>query len=181
MASMTASMGKTTIAWWLVLIEGIAAIILGLLLLTNPGATIVVLIQFLGIWWLVSGIMDLVGMFIDHTAWGWKLFSGIVGIIAGIVILQHPLWAPFVVTGVLVIFMGILGLIQGIMGLIAAFQGGGWVSALLGVVSILFGLILLFNTAVASIGLWLVIGVLALVGGGIAVWQSFQIKKAQGA
>lgn len=176
---MTASMGKTTIQWWVVLIEGIAAIILGLLLLTNPGATIVVLIQFLGIWWLVSGIMDLVSMFIDHTAWGWKLFSGIVGIIAGIVILQHPIWSPLVVTGVLVIFLGILGLIYGIMGLIAAFQGGGWVSALLGVVSILFGLILLFNSAVAGIGLWLVIGILALVGGGIAVWQAFQIKKAQ--
>ncbi len=178
---MTASMSKVTTPWWLFLIEGIAAIILGLLLLSNPATTIVVLIQFLGIWWLVSGILDIVGIFIDRTAWGWKLFSGIVGIIAGLAILQHPIWAPILVTNVLVILLGILGLMQGIMGLIGAFQGGGWVSALLGVVSILFGLVLLFNQLAAGLGLWLVVGIIAIVGGGVAIWQSFQIKKMQNA
>ncbi|MBI4673501.1 MAG: DUF308 domain-containing protein [Chloroflexi bacterium] len=75
--------------------------------------------------------------------------------------------------------LGVLGLVQGVMGIIGAFQGGGWVSALYGVVSILVGLILLFNQLAAGIGLWLTIGVFALVGGAIGVWQSFQIKKAQ--
>ncbi len=179
MASLTASMSKVTTPWWLFLIEGIAAIIVGLLLLSNPAITIVVLVQFLGIWWLVSGILDIVSLFIDKTAWGWKLFSGIIGIIAGIVILQHPLLAAIGVTQIVVIVVGILGLIQGIMGLIGAFQGGGWVSALLGVISILVGLLLIFNQLAAGIGLWLLIAILALVGGVIAIWQAFQIKKMQ--
>ena len=179
MASMTASMSKVTTPWWLFLIEGIAAIILGLLLMTNPGITIVVLIQFLGIWWLVTGILDIVSIFIDSTGWGWKLFKGIIGILAGIVILQHPILASIGVTQIVVILLGFFGLVQGTMGIIGAFQGGGWVSAVLGVISILFGFLLLFNQLAAGIGLWLVFGILALVGGAVAVWQSFQIKKTQ--
>lgn len=180
MASMTASMGKISTPWWLFLIEGISSVVLGLLLLTNPAATVLILIQFLGIWWLVSGILDVVSIFIDNTAWGWKLFSGIVGILAGIVILQHPIVSTVGLTQFVVIVLGILGIIQGIIGLIGAFQGGGWLSALYGVVSIIIGLILLFNQLAAGIGLWLLIGAFALISGGIGIWQSFQIKKAQG-
>src|SRR5512139_4327616 len=81
--------------WWLLLIGGILAVIVGaLLLFTGPidaARTWVVLIQVLGIWWLISGIFDIVYMFIDHTAWGWKLFIGIVSILAGTYILRYPL------------------------------------------------------------------------------------------
>ncbi len=179
MAALAASTSKVSVPWWLFLIEGIASIIVGLLLLTNPAVTIIVLVQFLGIWWLVGGILDIVSMFVDSTAWGWKLFSGIIGIIAGIVILQHPFLAAIGVTQIVVIVVGILGIMQGIMGLIGAFQGGGWVSALLGVVSIAIGLLLIFNQLAAGIGLWLLIAILALAGGVIAIWQAFQIKKMQ--
>jgi uncharacterized membrane protein HdeD (DUF308 family) len=182
MASMTATMTRITTPWWLILIEGIAAVILGILLLLYPTATLFVLIQFLGIWWLVSGILDIVSLFIDRTAWGWKLLSGIVGIIAGIVILQHPLTAAIVVPGILVLVLGILGLVQGILGIIGAFQGGGWVSAVFGVISIIFGLILIGNAVVAGfIALPLVLGVFGLIGGAIGIYQAFQVKKAQNA
>jgi len=181
MASMTASMSKVTVPWWLFLIEGIATFIVGLLLLTNPAATIIILIQFLGIWWLVDGILDIVSMFVDRTAWGWKLFSGIVGIVAGIVILQHPFWSPIIVTSMLVLILGILGILQGLIGIFGAFKGGGWVSAVFGIVSILIGILLLNNQLAAGIGLWLLIGSFALVGGAVGVWQAFKIKKAQNA
>jgi uncharacterized membrane protein HdeD (DUF308 family) len=53
--------------WWFFLLEGIAGIILGILLLTDPGATILVLVTFLGFYWLVMGILALVRMFIDRS------------------------------------------------------------------------------------------------------------------
>lgn len=180
MATMTATMSKVSTPWWLILIEGIAFVILGFFLLTAPANALLVLVQFLGIWWLVSGILDIVSLFIDHTAWGWKLFSGIIGIIAGIVILQHPLTAAVIVPGILVLVVGVLGLIQGIMGLIGAFQGGGWVSALFGIISIVFGIILIMNPLVAGIvALPIVLGIFGLIGGGIGIWQAFQVKKTQ--
>src|SRR5215213_2649825 len=103
----------TTLPWWLVLLEGIAAAIIGLFLLTAPGATLLVLIQVMGIFWLVGGIFRIVSIFIDSSSWGWKLIGGILGILAGIVVLQHPLWSTVLVPAIYIIVLGIQGLVLG--------------------------------------------------------------------
>ena len=51
---------------WLVLLEGIAALILGFLLLTNTPETVFVVVQFVGVYWLIDGIFRLVSIFLDH-------------------------------------------------------------------------------------------------------------------
>ena len=107
---------------------------------------------------------------------GWKLFAGIVGILAGILILQHPLYAPLLVGAALVIILGIQGLIMGIVGLIQAFQGAGWGVGILGVVSILIGILLLANLWLFTFSLPWVIGILAIVGGIIAIIAAFRVK-----
>ncbi len=80
--------------WWLTLVLGIAAIIVGGLLLwgslVTKVQTYLLLVEVLGIWWLVDGIFDIVSLFVDRTAWAWKLFIGIVSIIAGGYILMYP-------------------------------------------------------------------------------------------
>ncbi len=164
------------IPWWLVLIEGIALIILGLFLLTSPGATTLVLIQFLGIYWLVGGIFKIVSMFLDHSMWGWKLFAGILGILAGLIVLQHPIWSPFVVAGTLVILLGIQGIIYGGVGVWQAFKGAGWGAGILGALSIIFGIYLLANIGQATLVLPWVVGILAVVGGIAAIVMAFRLK-----
>ncbi len=57
---------RTGFPWWLVLLEGIAAAIIGLFLLTAPGATLFVLIQVLGIFWLVGGLFRIISIFLDN-------------------------------------------------------------------------------------------------------------------
>jgi uncharacterized membrane protein HdeD (DUF308 family) len=141
--------------------------------------TTFVLIQFLGIYWMVKGIFDLVAMFIDHRQWGWKLFSGILGIIAGIVILQHPIWSAFLVPATLVWVLGFLGIVMGVISLFQAFKGAGWAVGLLGGLSILFGLYLLANTFISTLSLPWVVGIFALIGGVVAIWNSFQARKLQ--
>ncbi len=94
MAAVTRESTETLpVPWWLVLIQGIAGVIIGLLLLINPLKTTVFLVQFLGIYWFVSGIFGIVSIFLDKSMWGWKLFAGLLGIFAGVLILQHPLWS----------------------------------------------------------------------------------------
>lgn len=165
-----------TIPWWLVLIQGIAALIVGLLLLVNPAATTLVLIQLVGIYWFVSGIFGIVSIFIDKSMWGWKLFAGILGIIAGILIIQHPLWSTLLVPTVIVIVLGIEGIIIGIVNLIQAFQGGGWGIGILGVLSILFGLFLMFNPLAAAVALPIVLGIFGIVGGIFAIIAAFRLR-----
>jgi len=181
MATATASLAQTKVAWWLILIQGIALVILGILFLTAPAATLVTLIFFLGIYWLIGGILDIVSIFLDRTAWGWKLFSGIIGIIAGILIMQHPLWASLIVPATLIWLLGFAGIVIGVIGIVRAFQGDGWGAGLLGVFSIIFGLIILGNAMLAAIGVPLLLGIFGLIGGAVVIWQSFQVKKAQGA
>ena len=162
--------------WWLVLLEGIALIILGVLLLLNPAKTSVILIQFLGIYWLVAGIFRIISIFLDSSAWGWKLFAGILGIVAGIIVLNHPVWSPFIIGATLVIILGIQGLIFGGIGVYQAFKGAGWGTGILGAISVLFGIYLLANIGAATFVLPWVVGVLALVGGLAAVVMAFRLK-----
>jgi uncharacterized membrane protein HdeD (DUF308 family) len=176
MAEATMTSEEPLVPWWVVLIEGIAAIIIGVLLLVNPRITTAVLIQFLGIYWFIVGIIDIVRIFMDSSMWGWKLFSGIIGILAGIAIIQYPLWASLLVPTVLVWVFGFFGIIIGIIGLIQAFQGAGWGAGILGVLSILFGLLLLFNAFVASLTLPFIFGILAIVGGLAALVMAFQMR-----
>jgi uncharacterized membrane protein HdeD (DUF308 family) len=170
--------------WWLQLITGILAVIVGaLLLFTGPidaARVWVILIQVLGIWWLISGIFDIVYMFIDHTAWGWKLFIGIVSILAGTYILRYPLASAIALPKIMVLVLGIWGLIYGVILLIMAFRGGGWGAGILGALGIIFGIILIANWANLGSGLamiW-VTAIFALIGGILLIIQAFRQRSA---
>jgi uncharacterized membrane protein HdeD (DUF308 family) len=177
MATATAEKPQTySVPWWLVLLQGIAGVIIGLLLLIYPAKTTLFLVQFLGIYWFVSGIFGIVSLFIDSSQWGWKLFAGLLGIIAGILILQHPLWSAVLIPGTLVIILGIEGLIIGVVNLIQAFRGGGWGIGILGALSIVFGIILLTNIFITTIALPYVAGAFGVVGGIIAIFYAFKLK-----
>jgi uncharacterized membrane protein HdeD (DUF308 family) len=171
----------TPIPWWLVLLQGIAAVIVGIFLLTAPGITLLFLIQVLGFFWLISGILGIVSIFIDSSLWGWKLFSGILGIIAGIVVLQHPIWSTLLVPAVLVIFLGIQAIISGGASLILAFQGGGWGMGILGVLNIILGLVLLINPWIGVAVLPFILGALGLVGGIAGIVGAFAIRRGSAA
>ena len=164
------------VPWWLVLLEGIAAIIIGVLLLTNSRATMLVLVQVLGIYWFVAGIFKIISIFIDSSMWGWKLFAGILGIIAGIIIIQHPIWSTILVPTVAIIILGIDGIIIGIVSLVQAFKGGGWGVGVLGVLSIIFGLILVANPLIGAAALPWVLGIFGIFGGLFALVMAFRLR-----
>jgi uncharacterized membrane protein HdeD (DUF308 family) len=159
--------------WWLVLLQGIASLIIGLLLLTETGVTVFYLVIFLGVYWLISGIFDLVSLFVDRRHWGWKVFSGIIGIIAGLVIVRHPVWSGVLVPVTLVWVLALIGILIGLTHIIRAFTGGGWGSAILGILSLLFGLILAFRPLESLVVLVLLVSVWAVVGGAVAIVVSF--------
>jgi len=162
--------------WWLVLMSGILNLIVGILLLTNPGKTTIALVWTLGLFWLIQGIFTLVAMFEDHSAWGWKLFMGIIGILAGIMVMRHPIASAVTIPMFLVLILGIQGLISGVISLILAFKGGGWGAGILGALSVIFGIILIMNYAslAAVVTLIWVVAIFAVVGGIVQIIQAFQ-------
>jgi uncharacterized membrane protein HdeD (DUF308 family) len=152
--------------WWVFLLQGFAGIIVGLMLLTEPGATIVALTTILGFYWLIMGLLALVQAFVDHsTPWVWSLLTGIVGILAGIFVLRHPLIAALTVPAVLVVILGVQGLIMGVLEIIGGLMGGGIGSFILGGINVLVGLLLLGSPVAAVLAAPLVFGVILLIQG----------------
>jgi uncharacterized membrane protein HdeD (DUF308 family) len=167
-AAPAAPAGRVTFPWWVTLVAGIALIFVGLMLLATPVSATAALVQVLGWYWLVDGIIRLVSIFVNPSGWGWKLCMGILGIILGIAVIQHPLWSTILIPTTLVFVVGFLGMAIGIFQIIAAFRGAGWGTGLLGICSALLGLILIFNPLSGLVALPFVLGFLALICGVIA-------------
>jgi uncharacterized membrane protein HdeD (DUF308 family) len=163
--------------WWVFLLEGIAAIIFGGLLITNPGATLVALVVFLGFYWLFVGVLELVRVFVDRSVpWYWSLLIGVVGIVAGIIVLRHPIFAAVVLPTAIVVWLGVLGLVIGVFAMIAGFTGGGVGSFIFGLVNFIIGLILLASPMVAALAVPLVFGILLLIEGVILIIWAFRVR-----
>jgi uncharacterized membrane protein HdeD (DUF308 family) len=177
-ASAAARADAPTFPWWLVLLEGIFAAIFGLLLLIAPGATLFFVVQVLSFYLLIGGIFRLISVFSDRSLWGWKLLAGILGIIAGIVVLQHPLLSTILVPLYVVYLVSFLAIIQGVIGLIHAFQGEGWNGGLLGILSLVLGLIVVLNPLIGLVAMPFVLGAFMLVGGGAAIAISLRMRSS---
>ncbi len=119
-------------------------------------------------------------MFIDHTAWGWKLFMGVISIIAGGAILMYPIAAAVALPQIFVWVLGFWAVVQGIVMLIMAFKGGGWGAGILGAIGIVLGLILLSDAGNLGMGaafLWTA-SVFAVIGGIAMIVQAFRARSA---
>jgi len=178
---MTTEIRKTASdIWWLFLLQGIATLILGVLLVISPGMTTAVLVQFLGVYWLVSGIFSIVGIFVGDREihWGWLLLSGVLGILAGIAVLKHPLLSTILLPTILVYLIAIEGIVMGVVNLIEAFKGGGWGTGIWGVVSIIFGVILFGSPLLSAVALSVVMGAFGVVGGIALIVISFRMRSS---
>jgi uncharacterized membrane protein HdeD (DUF308 family) len=165
--------------WWIPLIQGIAAVILGILLWTNPAQTATTIVMFLAIYWIVAGVMELLRLFVDRSRWVWKVLSGVIGILAGWALLNlGNVQAAMLFGWTVVILLAIQGIIMGIVELIEAFQGGGWGPGIMGGLSILFGILLWTNSLAATVMLPWVIAIFMIVGGILAIVMAFRLRGA---
>jgi len=163
--------------WWVFLLQGFAGIIIGLMLITEPGATLVALTTVLGFYWLISGVLALVQVFVDRaTPWVWSLLAGLVGILAGLFVLRHPLVAALTVPTVLIIILGIQGLVIGAVQIIGGFKGGGIGPFILGAINVLVGILLLGSPLAAALAVPLVFGVLLLIQGAGLMILAFRVR-----
>jgi uncharacterized membrane protein HdeD (DUF308 family) len=79
--------------WWLVLLEGVAGIILGLLTFRSPDTTALVLLTLIAAWSIVSGIFEIATALrlrkLIANEW-LMILSGVVSIIFGILLIAQP-------------------------------------------------------------------------------------------
>ena len=180
MATATTIQPTQSSVWWVFLLQGIAAILLGFMLLTAPAATLVTLVTFLGFYWIVSGVLSLVQMFVDRSVpWIWSFLIGITGVAAGILIVRHPLVAALTVPTVIVIVFGVEGLVMGVLELIGGFSGGGMGSFIRGAINLLIGVLLLGAPMAAALAVPFVFAILLLVQGVALIALAFRVRSRE--
>jgi uncharacterized membrane protein HdeD (DUF308 family) len=173
----TALLPQKSEIWWIFLLQGFAGIILGLMLVTEPGATVVALTTFLGFYWLVTGLLGLVQVFVDRaTPWIWSLLAGLVGILAGLFVLRHPLFAALTVPTLIVLILGIQGLVMGALQIIGGFKGGGIGPIVLGAINVLVGILLISSPIAAALAVPIVFGALLLIQGAGLIILAFRVR-----
>ncbi|MGV1036223.1 MAG: HdeD family acid-resistance protein [Candidatus Nanopelagicales bacterium] len=92
-------------------VSGIIGIVLGIVALKSVDNRIELLILFIGIWWIMRGIMQLI-VGSGKGGSGFYVFLGLLGIFAGIVVLVWPIKSLAVLTAVAGIWLLVLGIFE---------------------------------------------------------------------
>ena len=170
--------------WWIVLLRGVAVLVLGLLLVFNPGSTLITIMIFLGAYWFVDGIFTIINSLKGGKTmegWGWGIFSGVLGIIAGLVVFAHPLATAIFTQVFLIYFLAFMAITNGFSSIVNGIKlrkeiKNEWTIILGGLLTIIFGILLLVKPLVGSVLLLWLLGIIAIVGGIAIISLSFKVK-----
>ncbi len=167
--------------WWLLLVRGIAAILFGIGAFVWPGLTAATLVLFFGIYMLVDGVFGVVDSIryrdrLNHW-WVW-LLDGILGVVVG----GLTLFMPGATAFVLVMLIGVWAIVGGVLRIVAAIQirkeiEGEWLLGLGGLLSILFGVVVVAQPGVGLLSLVWLIGSWALIAGVVFIMLAFRLRK----
>ncbi|MGF1427053.1 HdeD family acid-resistance protein [Kitasatospora sp. LaBMicrA B282] len=104
----------------LAFISGALSILLGVFCFRGALESILLLAIWIGVGWLFRGITLLAAAASDPLmpARGWQLFAGVIGILAGIVVMSSPLTSLWVLT----LFTGVWLLITGVTEIVTALR-----------------------------------------------------------
>lgn len=167
--------------WWVLLLRGILAIVLGIFALINTTATVMILLIWLGLYAIVDGCLkaySAVFKRVKTTSLWPDLLSGLGGILVGILIF---VW-PEITVVVLLALIATRAILQGISDILSAFRSrkdlkGIWFLLLLvgGLAELIFGIWMIIQPQIAGLTVVAVIGIYAIVVGTILIFRSLEI------
>src|SRR5215472_811132 len=166
--------------WALLLLWGIAWVILGFFLLFQPGMTAIVLVQIMAVFWVVGGVVDLMNGLThrEQPGRGWRVVGGILGIVAGVIIMIHPIAGTLVTIAFGFYLLAFAALVTGIINLVGGFQKTlSWGVSLLGLAQIILGIFLVTHPVVGMLAYVPTLGVLAIVAGIVIIISSFRVRR----
>jgi uncharacterized membrane protein HdeD (DUF308 family) len=166
--------------WWILLVRGLLAILFGVLALAWPGATLFALIVMFGAFALVNGLLAIIAALLGRTEgipWWALLVEGILSVGIGIATFAWP-----GLTGILLLYMiAFWSIATGVFEIIAAIRlrqviTGELLLGFGGVLSILFGFLLLIYPATGALAVAWLIGIYAILFGGMLIALSFRLR-----
>ena len=166
--------------WWLMLLWGIAAVILGFFLVFVPRITALVLVQIMAAFWLVGGILDIVaGLFgrgiLRRRV---RLICGVISAIAGLLLLGNPLLGTVLTLTVQAYVISFTAITNGLANVIGGHRSQrSWGQFFLGATQIIIGMFLLLQPFTGILALIPILGGIVLVGGALICWLAVKSRR----
>jgi uncharacterized membrane protein HdeD (DUF308 family) len=172
--NMLAALGRV---WWLLLFGGLISLGVGVLAISWPGQTVVVVAILFAIYLIVSGIFEIVRSFSSGLTGGTRvllLITGVLSVILGIFAIRSAINA----VDLLGIFVGIAFLFRGFASLFMGFdskEGRGW-NIFFGLIMLIGGVIILSQPALSLVELSWVVGIWLIVIGVYEIIAAFIVR-----
>jgi uncharacterized membrane protein HdeD (DUF308 family) len=166
--------------WWSLVLRGVAAILFGLISFVWPGITLGALVLLFGAYALIDGIVSIAGAVRAskaHERWGALLIEGMAGIVAAVITIAWP-----AITAIALLYViAAWALVTGVAEIVAAVRlrkhiAGEWLLGLSGVVSILFGILIMVAPLAGALVIALWVGAYALVFGALLVALGLRLR-----
>ena len=169
--------------WWVILIQGILLCLLAVIIFNNPIETLAGISIWFGILVLFTGIVGILGWIFagkgERNAG--SLIWSIISLLFGLVILNHILTSAITITIIFGIWVIILGFNLISYGWIVKSSSGiGWVLVLMGILSVIAGLMMVFNVFSGITGAATIIGIEVLLSGIALIIFAFTKKSVVG-
>ena len=167
--------------WWVLVVRGVMAILLGLFAFMAPLQTIAALVTAFGAVALIDGTFMSAAAIAARkltSDWWVLLLQGLLGIGVGVV----TLFSPAITAVALLIYIAVWAIGLGLLQVAAAVRlrheiTGEWWLALAGVAGVAFGILLMLRPAAGALAVLWVIGSYALVWGVTLTVGGFDIRR----
>jgi uncharacterized membrane protein HdeD (DUF308 family) len=165
--------------WWAVALRGVVGILFGIIALVMPGATMLSLVLVFAAYMLVDGVLAIVSAVRaarHREKWGWLILEGIVNIVTAVIAVLLP-GLTVVAFVLLIAFWALLsgGLMLGAAFRLKVDHGRGWL-IFGGIVSIIYGVLLVIAPLVGAIVLTWWLGAYALIFGLALLILAFKLR-----
>ena len=155
--------------WWVLALQGLCALVFGILALLWPGITLLWLVVLFAAYALIAGAATVVGAVNNRKSeeyWWLLLLLGLISIAAGVIAVLHPDLTALV----LVLLMGANAIATGVLDIAMAIRlrkviRGEWLLILAGLVSIAFGVLVFVFPAAGALALVWLISIYAIASG----------------
>jgi uncharacterized membrane protein HdeD (DUF308 family) len=166
--------------WWLVALRGVIGILFGIGAFVWPGATLAALVIVFGAYVFVDGIFAVVagiGMRRQLSLWWLVVLEGVAGIILGLLTFRSPDTTALV----LLTLIAAWSIVSGIFEIATALRlrkliPNEWLTILSGVVSIIFGILLIAQPSAGAISIVWLLGGYALLFGMLTLMFAFRLR-----
>jgi uncharacterized membrane protein HdeD (DUF308 family) len=167
--------------WWVLVLRGVLAILFGILAFVWPGLTVFALVVLFGAFALVDGVFALVAAFRAHgrgRRWGAFALEGVAGVALGIL----TFFWPDVTAIALLYLIAAWSVVTGIFEIAAAIRlrkviRGEFFLGLAGVLSILFGILVVVFPGAGAVAVVWAIAVYAILFGILLIAVGIRLRR----